>query len=61
MIARAFIVLLAVASPRAVAQEKPAPLPDVTAASLDVSIKQGVDFLVTHQNTNGSWGNATKT
>jgi hypothetical protein len=61
VIARAFISLLLVASPPAVAQEKSAPLPEVTAASLDASIRRGVDFLVTHQNTNGSWGNATKT
>ncbi|MES2438727.1 MAG: hypothetical protein V4584_06665 [Verrucomicrobiota bacterium] len=34
---------------------------EVTPASLDASIKRGVDFLVTHQNPNGSWGSATKT
>ena len=45
----------------ALAQEKPAELPEVTRASLDASIRRGVDFLITHQNTNGSWGNATRT
>jgi hypothetical protein len=34
---------------------------EVTAASLDASIKRGVDFLLTHQNSNGSWGSAAKT
>ncbi len=30
-------------------------------ANIDAFIKRGVDFLVSHQNTNGSWGNATLT
>ena len=29
--------------------------------SLDAAIKRGVDFLISHQNKNGSWGNATLT
>ncbi len=48
-------VLLSCASSRAA--EKATPLP----AALDASIRRGVDFLITHQNTNGSWGNATHT
>ena len=34
---------------------------EVTSASLDSSIKRGVDFLLTHQNSNGSWGSAANT
>jgi hypothetical protein len=45
----------------AVAQEKPEELPEVTRASLDASIRRGVDFLIAHQNKNGSWGDATRT
>ena len=45
----------------ALAQEKPAELPEVTRASLDASIRRGVDFLITRQNTNGSWGSAAHT
>lgn len=37
------------------------PTPAPTPAAIDAAIKLGVDFLVTHQNTNGSWGNPTKT
>ncbi len=29
--------------------------------AIDASIARGVDFLLSHQNTNGSWGNATRT
>ncbi len=59
-IARFIFVILA-ASPFAVAQEKPEDFPEVTRASLDASIRRGVDFLLAHQNKNGSWGNATRT
>ncbi|CBY13228.1 unnamed protein product [Oikopleura dioica] len=34
---------------------------DVTIAEIDAAMKRGVDFLVGHQNTNGSWGGPTKT
>ena len=34
---------------------------EVNSASLDSSIKRGVDFLITHQNSNGSWGSAANT
>lgn len=34
---------------------------EVTPDTLNASIRRGVDFLVTHQNKNGSWGNATRT
>ncbi len=54
-------VLLLAFSTFASAQAKPEELPEVTAASLDASIRRGVDFLVTHQNPNGSWGRAART
>jgi len=34
---------------------------EVTPASLEVSIRRGVDFLISHQNPNGSWGSAART
>jgi hypothetical protein len=55
-----FLVLVA-STAITTAQEKPEDLPDVTAASLEASIRRGVDFLVTHQNSNGSWGSAART
>ena len=61
MTAGAVIALLAMVLPLAVAQEKPPELPPVTAASLDASIHRGVDFLLSHQNSNGSWGSARRT
>jgi hypothetical protein len=45
----------------AVAGETPAPLPAATRAAIDASIRRGVDFLVTAQNSNGSWGGPTRT
>ncbi|MEX1048833.1 MAG: hypothetical protein WED15_04860 [Akkermansiaceae bacterium] len=33
----------------------------VTAAAIEGSMRRGVDFLLGHQNTNGSWGSATRT
>lgn len=39
----------------------PAPPLEVTPASIEASIRRGVDFLVSHQNENGSWGSATRT
>ncbi len=39
------------------AAETTDPLP----AALDAAITRGVDFLISHQNSNGSWGNATHT
>lgn len=35
--------------------------PEVTSASITASIGRGVDFLISHQNPNGSWGSATRT
>ncbi len=58
---RSGIPMLIAASAFATAQEKPTDLPEVTVASLDASIRHGVDFLITHQNPNGSWGSATRT
>lgn len=43
----------------AVAQEKPQA--EVNASTVANSIRRGVDFLITSQNPNGSWGSATKT
>jgi hypothetical protein len=45
----------------AVAAAPPAPVPEVTRATLDASIRRGVDFLVSYQNPNGSWGGPTRT
>lgn len=53
--------LLFAVSIAAVGQEEPEALPEVTTASLDASIRRGVDFLIAHQNKNGSWGSATRT
>ncbi len=56
--------------PDAEAKEKPAftsslpPLPKiepVTRQTIDAAIKRGVDFLISSQNRNGSWGAATMT
>lgn len=35
--------------------------PEITRAGIDVAIRRGVDFLVSHQNANGSWGGPTRT
>lgn len=35
--------------------------PELSALDISRSIEQGVNFLVSHQNKNGSWGNATRT
>jgi hypothetical protein len=55
------VLALIATSTFASAQEKPEDLPEVTAASLETSIRRGVDFLIAHQNSNGSWGSATRT
>ena len=34
---------------------------ELSALDINRSIEQGVNFLVSHQNKNGSWGNATRT
>lgn len=60
-IARGLIVITCLAAfPQARAADL-APMPEVTAASLETSIRRGVDFLVGKQNPNGSWGSATRT
>ncbi|MEY3897194.1 MAG: hypothetical protein RLZZ214_2715 [Verrucomicrobiota bacterium] len=38
-----------------------APPQEITPAAVDAAIRRGVDFLITHQNSNGSWGSATRT
>jgi len=48
------------------AGESPAPPPaappaEASRAAIDDAIRHGVDFLVTHQNKNGSWGGPTRT
>lgn len=58
---RSWILFFIASSVVATAQEKPADLPEVTVAALDASIRRGVDFLIAHQNPNGSWGSATRT
>ena len=71
----AFILLLTLAlpafaadTPAAIAKSdalvsgpKPRPITPPTAKELDDSIARGVAFLVSDQNKNGSWGNATQT
>jgi hypothetical protein len=56
---RALVIsgLLAVTA-QAFEESKPV---EVTPASVDASIKRGIDFLVGFQNPNGSWGNPTLT
>ena len=50
---------LAISSARAV---PPASSPSIPSQQqLDASITRGIDFLVAHQNKNGSWGSATRT
>lgn len=34
---------------------------EITPAAIDASIRRGVDFLLAHQNPNGSWGSARNT
>jgi hypothetical protein len=43
------------------AEVTPAAAPEATVEAIDAAIKRGVDFLVTDQNENGSWGSATRT
>ncbi len=35
--------------------------PEINRAGIDAAIRKGVDFLVSHQNANGSWGGPTHT
>jgi hypothetical protein len=44
------------ASPLAAEGPRPAPVPTPKAEEIDASIKRGIEFLLTHQNKNGSWG-----
>lgn len=43
------------------AAEPPLPRLEATPAAIDASIRRGVDFLRTAQNSNGSWGGPTRT
>ncbi len=54
------VLLLAAVSSLASAQEK-TNTPEVTTEAMSASIHRGVDFLIAHQNSNGSWGSATHT
>jgi hypothetical protein len=47
-------------SPTLVSSQEEAP-PAVTLAEINTSLTRGVDFLVSYQNANGSWGSATRT
>jgi hypothetical protein len=38
-----------------------APAAETTREAIDSAMRRGVDFLVAHQNPNGSWGSATRT
>lgn len=46
---------------RSHAQEPVKDLPAATAETISAAITRGVDFLITDQNKNGSWGSATRT
>jgi hypothetical protein len=50
----------AAAKPPAIAEQgpRPKPVPTPAAEEIDASIKRGIEFLLTHQNKNGSWGSA---
>jgi len=54
-----WIFLLATLS--AAGGEETATKPQVTRAAVDAAIRRGVDFLVNHQNADGSWGGPTRT
>lgn len=41
--------------------EENTPPREVTVEEIDAAMKRGVDFLVSHQNANGSWGGPTRT
>lgn len=43
------------------AGEESVPLPEASRKSIDAAIRRGVDFLVSYQNRNGSWGGPTRT
>ncbi len=43
------------------AAETPPPRPPATPAAISAAITRGVDFLISHQNSNGSWGSAAHT
>jgi len=56
------VLVLAWLAPFAQAQPADsAPVPEFSAAALETAITRGVDFLVGKQNSNGSWGSATRT
>src|SRR5512145_669548 len=44
------------ASPLAEQGPRPNPVSTPTAAEIDASLKRGIEFLLDHQNKNGSWG-----
>ena len=46
------------ASPLAEQGPRPEPVPTPPPAEIDASIKRGIEFLLSHQNKNGSWGSA---
>lgn len=56
-----FIAGLLLLSCAAITRAEETPTQAPTPAAIDAAIKRGVDFLITHQNPNGSWGSATKT
>jgi len=58
---RIFSVLLFLSNCIFANAESIAVAPEVTSASITASIGRGVDFLISHQNPNGSWGSATRT
>ena len=57
---RALILSLLASAPLLLA-EAPQPPTAPSLDAIDASIRRGVDFLVAHQNPNGSWGGPTRT
>ncbi len=54
-------LLFCAAGPLAMAEDAPAARQEANVDSINAAIRRGVDFLVTHQNKNGSWGSARRT
>ncbi len=58
LLQRAILLLVA---PSVAVGEVPTAKPAVSQAAVDAAIRRGVDFLMSHQNADGSWGGPTRT
>lgn len=56
-----FTLCLPASAAEVAPETAPAATPEATIETIDAAVKRGVDFLVTDQNENGSWGSATRT